>query len=110
MDIAAEAEAAGWDGLFLWDHVAWNPEWGGTPAMADPWMCLAAAATVMSRVTLGPIVTLLPRRRPQLVAREAVTLDHLSHGRALLGVWATNLSTRRSVSLCVIADRVSTKR
>jgi alkanesulfonate monooxygenase SsuD/methylene tetrahydromethanopterin reductase-like flavin-dependent oxidoreductase (luciferase family) len=44
MDIAAEAEAAGWDGFFLWDHVAWNPEWGGTPAMADPWICLAAAA------------------------------------------------------------------
>jgi alkanesulfonate monooxygenase SsuD/methylene tetrahydromethanopterin reductase-like flavin-dependent oxidoreductase (luciferase family) len=86
MDIAAEAEVAGWDGFFLWDHVTWNPEWGGTPAMADPWMCLAAAATVTSRVTLGPIVTPLPRRRPQMVAREVVTLDHLSHGRALLGV------------------------
>jgi alkanesulfonate monooxygenase SsuD/methylene tetrahydromethanopterin reductase-like flavin-dependent oxidoreductase (luciferase family) len=41
---------------------------------------------VTSRVTLGPIVTPLPRRRPQIVAREVVTLDHLSHGRALLGV------------------------
>jgi len=86
MDIAAEAEVAGWDGFFLWDHVTWNPEWGGTPAMADPWMCLAAVATVTSRVTVGPIVTPLSRRRPQMVAREVVTLDHLSHGRALLGV------------------------
>jgi alkanesulfonate monooxygenase SsuD/methylene tetrahydromethanopterin reductase-like flavin-dependent oxidoreductase (luciferase family) len=86
MQIAADAEAAGWDGFFLWDHVTWNPQWGGTPPMADPWMCLAAAATATSRVTLGPIVTPLPRRRPQIVAREAVTLDHLSGGRALLGV------------------------
>ena len=51
MDFAAEAEVAGWDGFFLWDHVTWNPEWGGTPAMADPWMCLAAVATVTSCVT-----------------------------------------------------------
>jgi alkanesulfonate monooxygenase SsuD/methylene tetrahydromethanopterin reductase-like flavin-dependent oxidoreductase (luciferase family) len=86
MDIAADAEAAGWDGFFLWDHVTWNPAWGGTPPMADPWLCLAAAATVTSRVTLGPIVTPLPRRRPHVVAREVVTLDHLSGGRALLGV------------------------
>jgi alkanesulfonate monooxygenase SsuD/methylene tetrahydromethanopterin reductase-like flavin-dependent oxidoreductase (luciferase family) len=86
MQIAADAEAAGWDGFFLWDHVTWNPQWGGTPPMADPWMCLAVAATVTSRVTLGPIVTPLLRRRPQIVAREAVTLDHLSGGRALLGV------------------------
>ena len=86
MDVAADAEAAGWDGFFLWDHVTWNPAWGGTPPMADPWLCLAAAATVTSRVTLGPIVTPLPRRRPQMVAREVVTLDHLSGGRALLGV------------------------
>src|SRR5262245_56642092 len=86
MDIAADTEAAGWDGFFLWDHITWNPQWGGTPPMADPWICLAAAATVTSRVTLGPIVTPLPRRRPQPVAREAVTLDHLSGGRALLGI------------------------
>jgi alkanesulfonate monooxygenase SsuD/methylene tetrahydromethanopterin reductase-like flavin-dependent oxidoreductase (luciferase family) len=86
MEIATNAEAAGWDGFFLWDHVTWNPAWGGTPPMADPWMCLAAAATATSRVIIGPIVTPLPRRRTQIVAREIVTLDHLSAGRALLGV------------------------
>jgi alkanesulfonate monooxygenase SsuD/methylene tetrahydromethanopterin reductase-like flavin-dependent oxidoreductase (luciferase family) len=86
MDMAAEAEAAGWDAFFLWDHVTWNPAWGGTPPMADPWLCLAAAATVTSRVHLGTMVTALARRRPQVVAREVVTLDHLSGGRAVLGV------------------------
>jgi alkanesulfonate monooxygenase SsuD/methylene tetrahydromethanopterin reductase-like flavin-dependent oxidoreductase (luciferase family) len=84
--MAAEADAAGWDGFFLWDHVTWDPSWGGTPPIADPWMCLAAAATATSRVVLGPMVTPLARRRPQKVAREIVTLDHLSGGRARLGV------------------------
>jgi len=84
--MAREADDAGWDGFFLWDHVTWNPDWGGTPPMADPWLCLAAAATATSRVVLGTIVTPLARRRPQVLAREIVTLDHLSNGRALLGV------------------------
>jgi alkanesulfonate monooxygenase SsuD/methylene tetrahydromethanopterin reductase-like flavin-dependent oxidoreductase (luciferase family) len=86
MAMAAEAEGAGWDGFFLWDHVSWNPAWGGTPSIADPWICLAAAATATATVRLGPLVTPLPRRRPQKVAREVVSLDHLSGGRAVLGV------------------------
>lgn len=92
MDMAADADAAGWDGFFLWDHITWNPAWdlgppwGGTPPIGDPWICLAAAATVTSRVLLGPMVTPLARRRPHKVAREIVTLDHLSGGRAVLGV------------------------
>src|SRR3954471_8727729 len=85
MAIAADAEAAGWDGFFLWDHVTWNPAWG-TPAIADPWICLAAAATATSRIRLGTMVTPLARRRPQIVARQLVTLDHLSGGRMILGV------------------------
>ena len=86
MEMARDADTSGWDAFFLWDHVSWNPAWGGTPPMADPWLCLAAAATVTSRVLLGTMVTPLPRRRPQMVAREVVTLDHLSNGRAVLGV------------------------
>ncbi len=86
MEMAADADAAGWDAFFLWDHVTWNPAWGGTPPIADPWLCLAAAATVTSRVLLGTMVTPLPRRRPEKLAREVVTLDHLSGGRVVLGV------------------------
>jgi alkanesulfonate monooxygenase SsuD/methylene tetrahydromethanopterin reductase-like flavin-dependent oxidoreductase (luciferase family) len=86
MEIAADAEAAGWDGFFLWDHVTWDPDWGGTPPIGDPWVCLAAAATATTRVLLGPMVTPLARRRPQQVARELVTLDQLSDGRVVLGV------------------------
>jgi alkanesulfonate monooxygenase SsuD/methylene tetrahydromethanopterin reductase-like flavin-dependent oxidoreductase (luciferase family) len=80
-ELAHEAEEAGWDGFFLWDHI------GGWPApTADPWVALAAMAMTTSRIKLGPLVTPLPRRRPWKLARETATLDHLSHGRLILGV------------------------
>ena len=84
MDLARAAEDSGWDGVFIWDHLLRPPS---EPAeMADPWICLAAMATVTERVLLGPMVTPLVRRRPQKVAREAATLDRLSGGRLVLGL------------------------
>jgi alkanesulfonate monooxygenase SsuD/methylene tetrahydromethanopterin reductase-like flavin-dependent oxidoreductase (luciferase family) len=80
--LARAAETAGWDGVFLWDHLMHA---GDLPA-CDPWVALGAIAAVTSRVRLGPLVTPLPRRRPWKVAREAATLDRLSSGRAVLGV------------------------
>jgi alkanesulfonate monooxygenase SsuD/methylene tetrahydromethanopterin reductase-like flavin-dependent oxidoreductase (luciferase family) len=80
--IAARAEDAGWDGLFVWDHVM--TEVGVD--VADPWISLAAIAVATERLRLGPLVTPLPRRRPWDVARQAATLDRLSGGRAVLGV------------------------
>jgi alkanesulfonate monooxygenase SsuD/methylene tetrahydromethanopterin reductase-like flavin-dependent oxidoreductase (luciferase family) len=83
-DLAIAAEESGWDGFFVWDHVRRPPT---DPAeVADPWVCLSAVATVTSRLRLGPMITPLARRRPQKVAREATTLDHLSGGRLVLGV------------------------
>jgi alkanesulfonate monooxygenase SsuD/methylene tetrahydromethanopterin reductase-like flavin-dependent oxidoreductase (luciferase family) len=83
-DLAREAEEAGWDGFFLWDHVFWKvPQ---PQPVADTWTLLAAMAARTARITLGPLITPLPRRRPWTVARQAVTLDHLSGGRVVLGV------------------------
>jgi alkanesulfonate monooxygenase SsuD/methylene tetrahydromethanopterin reductase-like flavin-dependent oxidoreductase (luciferase family) len=83
-ELARDAEAAGWDGIFLWDHVLWlAPD---NQPVTEPWVTLAAMATVTERIRLGPMVTPLPRRRPWQVARQAVTLDHLSQGRLILGV------------------------
>jgi alkanesulfonate monooxygenase SsuD/methylene tetrahydromethanopterin reductase-like flavin-dependent oxidoreductase (luciferase family) len=82
--IAKEAEDAGWDGIFFWDHIH-GGEWMRAP-MADPWMLLTACAMTTSRMKLGPMITPLARRRPHVVARQAVTLDHLSAGRLVLGV------------------------
>jgi len=84
MDLAVAAEEAGWHGIFLWDHM-WRPT-SDNLDVADTWVTLAAIATVTQRLRLGPTITPLSRRRPQKVAREAVTLDHLSEGRLILGV------------------------
>jgi alkanesulfonate monooxygenase SsuD/methylene tetrahydromethanopterin reductase-like flavin-dependent oxidoreductase (luciferase family) len=83
-ELAHEAEEAGWDGFFLWDHIGSGPDW--PDPFADPWIALTAMALATQRIKLGPLVTPLPRRRPWKVAREAVTLDHLSNGRLILGV------------------------
>ncbi|MFF2082957.1 LLM class flavin-dependent oxidoreductase [Nocardia sp. NPDC058176] len=83
-EIAAEAEAAGFDGVFVWDHVA-RPHDEGL-AVGDAWIGMAAIAAATSRVVFGPRITPLSRRRPQDVARESVALDLLSGGRLILGV------------------------
>jgi alkanesulfonate monooxygenase SsuD/methylene tetrahydromethanopterin reductase-like flavin-dependent oxidoreductase (luciferase family) len=82
-ELAALAERRGWDGFFIWDHVAYRQP---VRALADPWVTLAAIATATERLTIGPLVTPLPRRRPHQLARETVTLDRLSRGRLVLGV------------------------
>jgi alkanesulfonate monooxygenase SsuD/methylene tetrahydromethanopterin reductase-like flavin-dependent oxidoreductase (luciferase family) len=82
-ELAAEAEARGWDGLFLWDHIVYRPP---VQAVADPWVALSAVACATERLRLGPLVTPLSRRRVHKLARETVTLDHLSQGRLTLGV------------------------
>lgn len=81
--LAARAEAAGWDGFFVWDHVAYTEP---VRLLADPWVVLAAVAMVTERVLIGPLITPLPRRRIHQLARETVSVDRLSGGRLILGV------------------------
>lgn len=81
--LAAEAEEATWDGVFLWDHITYREP---VQAVADPWIALAATATATQRIRLGPMVTPLPRRRPAVLARQTASLDLLSGGRLVLGV------------------------
>ncbi|MER7479121.1 LLM class flavin-dependent oxidoreductase [Streptomyces sp. NPDC126510] len=77
--VAAAAEQAGWDGLFVWDHVLHRYHQGRP--FADPWMLLTAAALATSRIRLGTLLTPVPRYRPQQLARQVATLDQLSGGR-----------------------------
>jgi alkanesulfonate monooxygenase SsuD/methylene tetrahydromethanopterin reductase-like flavin-dependent oxidoreductase (luciferase family) len=85
VELAQAAQRAGWDGFFLWDHLLPDADSAHGP-VADPWIALTAIAGATNHLRLGPIVTPLPRRRPWKVAREAVTLDHFSNGRLILGV------------------------
>jgi Luciferase-like monooxygenase len=83
VQLAKEAEASGWDGFFSWDHLRFSAK---PLPVHDPWVVLSAVASATERIRIGPMVTPLPRRRPWKVAREAVSLDHLSGGRLILGV------------------------
>jgi alkanesulfonate monooxygenase SsuD/methylene tetrahydromethanopterin reductase-like flavin-dependent oxidoreductase (luciferase family) len=81
--LAMEAEKSGWDGFFLWNHLV---EWDKRFPIYDTFTSLTAVALKTSRIRLGTTVTPLPRFKPWEVARQTVALDHLSHGRMILGV------------------------
>ena len=86
VSLAQEAEAAGWDGVFIPDCIYIDAEPDPMMPGYDPWVALAAIAVQTSRVRIGTMITPLSRRRPWKVARETATLDHLSHGRLILPV------------------------
>ncbi len=90
-DLASLAEEAGWDGFFLWDTIHYQAE---GKAVCDPWIALAAIAIKTERIKIGTMVAAPTRRRPWKMARETITLDHLSNGRFILGVGAGDGSDR----------------
>lgn len=79
-NLAVEAEQVGWDGFFVQDFIYCDDA-----PITDPWIAMAAIAILTSRIRIGAFMTALPRRRPWKVARETVSLDHLSNGRLILG-------------------------
>lgn len=108
-ELAQLAEEAGWDGVFLEDYIVWQSQ-QNVPTY-DPWIALAAMAMLTKRVRLGTNVTPLARRRPWKVAREAVTLDHLSNGRFILGVGLgdTGESVESDISFTNFDEVIDTK-
>ncbi|HLU64049.1 MAG TPA: LLM class flavin-dependent oxidoreductase [Protaetiibacter sp.] len=92
VEVGLAAEEHGWDGYFSWDGVSLTStsEWSGQPLSQvdtwDPMTILGAVASGTSRVRLGAIVFAVPRREPWKLAREALTVDHLSGGRLVLPV------------------------
>ncbi|MFB9905973.1 LLM class flavin-dependent oxidoreductase [Allokutzneria oryzae] len=83
--VASAAEQAGWDALFLWDHVVHDKHQRRGKPFGDPWMLLTVAALATSRLRLGTLVTPVARRRPEQLARQVATLDSLSAGRVIFG-------------------------
>ncbi|MGH3648574.1 MAG: LLM class flavin-dependent oxidoreductase, partial [Micromonosporaceae bacterium] len=82
VSLAVAAEEHGWDGVFVWDHVLYRePDW----PVANPTVVTAAIAARTSRIRIGTLMTALPRRRVQVVAREVASLDALSGGRTVFG-------------------------
>ena len=71
-DLAGEAEETGWEGFFVWDHLQYGER---VREIADPWTCCAVVATRTERLLFGPMVTPLPRHRPQVLARQAARIS-----------------------------------
>lgn len=98
--LAVAAEAAGFESLFIIEHVVWPTHYeskypyapsgrlpgGPDTKLPDPliWMAFAAAATTRLRFMTG--VLILPQRNPVVLAKEVATLDYMSGGRVMLGV------------------------
>jgi alkanesulfonate monooxygenase SsuD/methylene tetrahydromethanopterin reductase-like flavin-dependent oxidoreductase (luciferase family) len=82
---ARRVDELGYDHLWAWDHlhaIFGEPQ----QPIFEGWLSLAAWAKVTSRVRLGLLVGAIPFRNPGLVVKQATTLDHLSGGRAILGL------------------------
>ncbi len=73
-------EALGFDSVWVADHLAAPVPW------FEGWTLLAALATQTSRIRIGTLVSSITLRHPALLARQALTLDHISNGR-LAGTW-----------------------
>lgn len=87
-EMALQAEAAGFDSLWLYDHLLYRSDEGKTTGIWECWTLLSALAEATQRVTLGSMVLCNSFRHPAIVAKMAVTLDEVSNGRFVLGLGA----------------------
>jgi alkanesulfonate monooxygenase SsuD/methylene tetrahydromethanopterin reductase-like flavin-dependent oxidoreductase (luciferase family) len=84
IELAELAESSGWHGFFLWDHLHLRRDLHLD--VDDPWVVLGGCAARTTSLHLGTLVTPLARRRPHVVAKQVTTLDHMTGGKAILGV------------------------
>lgn len=90
--LAIAAETSGWEGLFIWDHLAFP--WG-VPS-GDPWVTLSAVAASTAQLKIGTAITPAPDVSPQVLAQALTTLDILSQGRTIFGVGPGSLAQEYS--------------
>ncbi|HXT35639.1 MAG TPA: LLM class flavin-dependent oxidoreductase, partial [Chloroflexota bacterium] len=83
---ARQAEAAGFDSVWIFDHVLYRYPEKPTQGPWEAWTVISALAEATTRVDLGTLVVCTPLRNPAVLAKMAVTLDEVSDGRLILGL------------------------
>ena len=108
LDAMLRAEDLGFDSLFTWDHV--YPivgSWEG-PAL-ETYTAMAAVAAQTKRATIGHLVSANTFRNPALLAKMITTIDHISGGRAVLGIGAAWMEPEHTAFGIEFGDRPGTR-
>src|SRR3954468_8767891 len=108
LDVSIYAERTGWDGIWVADH--FMPMAGDLDVpMHECWSVLAALAAAVPRVRLGALVAGITYRNPAVLTKQAITIDHISGGRLVLGIgagWQENEHAAYGIALGSIKERL----
>ena len=107
VSMAQAAEEAGFDSIWLGDHLLYRGDGREERGPWEAWTLLSALATVTSRVTLGPLVACASFHPPGLIAKMAATVDEISGGRFVLGLGAGSVESEHGIFGLPMERRVS---
>jgi alkanesulfonate monooxygenase SsuD/methylene tetrahydromethanopterin reductase-like flavin-dependent oxidoreductase (luciferase family) len=105
--MARAAEEAGFESIWLGDHLLYRGDGREERGPWEAWTMLAALATVTERVRLGPLVACASFHPPGLIAKMAATVDEISGGRLVLGLGAGSVEIEHTIFGLPVERRVS---
>jgi len=108
LELARHVEQTGWDGIWYADHFMPNSPDTTTPHQ-EAWTTLSALGATVPRIRIGTLVIGNTYRHPAVLAKMAATLDHITHGRVVLGIgagWQENEHVQYGIPFYTVAERL----